>query len=210
MSSDAKPHNAAGTSHLGDCRASVPASAVGPDLSLRLHHRGEELPVPAARLHDEMVRRRLVAAPRYLAAALSLARGRRDRHVSRAHLRHPRRRGASRAQFFGRETISLLFVLPIALPASSPAFRCARPSTSWASISRSGPSFSATPPSASWWSTTTPSPGSGGSQATSSRRRWISAPTAFRPSVTSSCRKSALRFSPAACLPSRCRSTRLS
>ena len=62
--------------------------------ALRLHHRGEELPVPAARLHDEMVRRRLVTAPRHLAAALSVARGRRDRHGARAGLRHARRRRA--------------------------------------------------------------------------------------------------------------------
>ena len=48
------------------------------------------------------------------------------------------------------------------------------------------------------------------SPAISSRRPWISAPTASRPSATSSCRKSAPRFSPAACSPSRCRSTRSS
>ena len=36
--------------------------------------------------------------------------------AARSHLRHARRRRLSRAKFFGRETISLLFVLPIALP----------------------------------------------------------------------------------------------
>src|SRR6185503_1652587 len=83
-----KPHDAVRTSHLGDCRAVVPASALGPDLTLRLHYRGEELPVPAAWLHDEMVRGRLVAAARHLAAALSLARSCRDCDLPGAHLRN--------------------------------------------------------------------------------------------------------------------------
>src|SRR4026207_2417040 len=50
-----------------------PPPGLAPDLPFRLHYRGEELPVPAAWLHDEMVRGRLVAAARHLAAALSLA-----------------------------------------------------------------------------------------------------------------------------------------
>ena len=89
----------------------------------------------------------------------------------------------SRAKFFGRETISLLLSCRSRFPASSPAYRCVRPSTSWVSLSRSGPSFSGTPHSASWWFTTTPSPAFGGSPVVSSRRPWISAPTALRPSV---------------------------
>ena len=95
---------------------SVPASAAGPDLALCLHHGGEELPVPAAGLHHEMVRRRLVDRPDIwpplylslevaaIATVLALMFG----TLAAAAL--------SRAKFFGRETISLLFVLPIALP----------------------------------------------------------------------------------------------
>ena len=94
MSSESEPHHADRLAHLGHRRAAVPASALGADLPLRLHHRGEELPVPAARLHHEMVRHRLVRTARYLAAALSLAEGRRDCHLPRAHPRHARRRGA--------------------------------------------------------------------------------------------------------------------
>jgi putative spermidine/putrescine transport system permease protein len=53
-----------------------------------------------------------------------------------------------RSRFFGRDYISLLFILPIALPASSPALRCALPSMCWTFPSPCGRSFSATPPSA--------------------------------------------------------------
>ena len=67
---------------------------LGADLPLCLHHRGEELPVPAARLHREMVRRRLVRPPGYLAAALSLVEGRSDCDLPGADPRHARRRGA--------------------------------------------------------------------------------------------------------------------
>ena len=184
MSSEPNRTHAARLAHLGHRRAAVPASAPGADLALRLHHRGEELPVPAARLHHQMVRRRLVRAARYLAAALSLAQGRRDRHRARADLRHARRGARCRApsSSAARRSRCCSFCRS-RCPASSPAYRCARPSTSWASISRSGPSSWATPPSASWSSTTTPSRGSGGCPAISSRRPWISAPTASRPSA---------------------------
>jgi ABC-type sulfate transport system permease component len=66
----------------------------------------------------------------------------------------------SQTKFFGRETISLLVILPIALPgiitgiALRSAFSCST------FPSRSGPSCSATRPSASSSSTTMPSPAS--------------------------------------------------
>ncbi len=87
------------------------------DLALRLHDGGQELPVPAAGLHDDMVRRRLVRPARYLAAArFSRSRSRRSRRRWRSIFGTLAAAALSRAKFFGRETISLLFVLPIALP----------------------------------------------------------------------------------------------
>jgi putative spermidine/putrescine transport system permease protein len=79
------------------------------------------------------------------------------------------RRGDGAGAFFGRDQISLLILLPIACPASSPACRCGRPSGSWISRSRPGPSCWATRPSASSSSTTTPSPGCAACRAGSSR-----------------------------------------
>ncbi len=71
--------------------------------------------------------------------------------------------------------------------ASSPASRCSRRSSTWASRGRCGRWSSATRRSASWWSSTTRSPGCGGRGPRSRRRRWISAPTAGRRSATSRC-----------------------
>lgn len=53
-----------------------------------------------------------------------------------------------RRDFFGKESVSLLLVLPIACPASSPAWPCSRRSSPWASSRAFSPSSSATPLSA--------------------------------------------------------------
>ena len=68
-------------------------------------------------------------------------------------------------------------------PASSPASRCCRRSSSPGSIRASGPSSRATPRSASSSSTTTSSRACAAFRRAGSRRRWISAPTAGRPSA---------------------------
>ena len=68
----------------------------------------------------------------------------------------------ARTTFFGRDAISLLLILPIALPGviTGIALRSAYRHAGHP-VLRSGPSSSATPPSASWWSSTTPSRGCG-------------------------------------------------
>ena len=72
-------------------RAAVPASAAGADLPLRLHHRGAQLPVPAARPDAAMVRRRL--GPRRTSGRRCGCRSRSPRSstAARAGPRHARR-----------------------------------------------------------------------------------------------------------------------
>ncbi len=64
--------------------------------------------------------------------------------------------GLSRARFFGKESISLLFILPIALPASSPNRAALGLRHHGSAILDPGPSSSVTPPSASSSFTTMP------------------------------------------------------
>ncbi len=86
------------------------------DHPLRLHHRGEELPVPAARLHHANGSPSPGSGPTSGRRSVSRSRSRRSRRCSRwCSARSPPRRCRARS-FFGREAISLLFVLPIALP----------------------------------------------------------------------------------------------
>ena len=72
----------------------------------------------------------------------------------------------ARARFFGRETISLLFVLPIALPGIITGIALRSAFNIMDFDFHSGRSCSATPPSASWWSITTRSPDCGGPRLT--------------------------------------------
>ena len=126
--------------------ASCPPSAFGTDLPLRLHHRGRSFQFPppgytakwfAVAWFDRpdiwpplYLSLRVAAIATFLALILGT--------LAAAAL--------SRAKFFGRETISLLFILPIALPGIiTGGSRCARRSSSWVSTSRSGPSSVATP-----------------------------------------------------------------
>jgi putative spermidine/putrescine transport system permease protein len=53
-----------------------------------------------------------------------------------------------RREFFGKQGISLMLILPIACPGSSPVSPCWRPSRRWASNRGCSPSSSATRPSA--------------------------------------------------------------
>ena len=96
-------------------------------------------------------------------------------------------------------------------PASSPASRCSPASRSvgidsgfWTIVV--GPRHVLPRRS----STTTSSRGCAACPPSWSRRRWTSAPTASRPSATCCCRRSPPRCWPAACSPSRSRSTRSS
>ena len=98
-------------------RPALPAPAARADLPLRLHHRGDELHLPAARPHARTGSPSPGTAPDIWAGA------RRSRSASPRSPRSSRWSSArsaprrwSRARFFGREAISLLLILPIALP----------------------------------------------------------------------------------------------
>ena len=120
-----------------------------------------ELRLPAAGPH---LRWFAVAwgAPDIWEALSAVAQGRgASSTVARAAPWHAGRGGAGARPFFGREAISLLFVLPIALPGIITGIALRSAFDLIGSRSRSGRSCSATPPSASSWSTTTPSRGCG-------------------------------------------------
>ncbi len=98
-------------------RPALPAAADAADLPLRLHHRGEELPVAAAGLHAAMVRPSPGTGPTsgqalslsVQVAAIATRVALRARHALRGRRRPARTSSA-------REAISLLVILPIALP----------------------------------------------------------------------------------------------
>jgi putative spermidine/putrescine transport system permease protein len=71
-----------------------------------------QFPPPGSRA---LVRRR-VRARRHLAVAVAVARGGRLRHGHRACARHARGLRAGAREFPGKDALTLLFVLPIALP----------------------------------------------------------------------------------------------
>ena len=66
--------------------------AAAADIPLCLHHGGKELPVPAARLHHEMVRRRL-GTPGHLGCHRPFRESGRHRDLAGPHPRHLCRRG---------------------------------------------------------------------------------------------------------------------
>ncbi len=91
------------------------AAAAARACSMPSRPRSKSYQFPPPGLTSPLVRRRLGPAGR-LAAALALGPGRLGLDARGAGARHARRRRRGAAGFFGRETISLLIILPIALP----------------------------------------------------------------------------------------------
>lgn len=167
----------------GHRRPLVPALSDPVHLPLRLHQREQELPVPAARAYPQVVRGD-PQPPRRVARHPAVAGGSWAGDAGRHGARHSGG-GSHRPQPLLRPGGGVA----VAGAAHRPArhrhrHRAALRLRGDGDPSASGPSSSVTPPSAWWWSTTMPWRAFAAPTRASSRRRWISGPTASRPCAT--------------------------